>query len=572
MSFTVVQSCPGHSTGASSGAVTATFGSSVTAGNLVLIFPIANVGISETTSAPGLTWGSVGDGHNTYSQPYTHNIDVNSGVAYATYDCWLSKVSTGGTLTVTATPSVSSVLTLFAVEVSFSGGTPTISSGPNQSSGGNSMSLAAGSVTGTPNGLVFAIGNAYDGSASLSATGGYTLAQSIAGGDGIVEAAISYLANTSSSPATPAFTNTASTPWAMIGLWFQEHPATTATLSGPTSGSVGTSYEMTVTLDQPAPSGGVAVPVASTGAAGVLAATSGGSVITSITVAQFATAGTYWWTPSAAGSASITIGPTTPTLTLAGSPLSFTATSTAATAYTFTGPSGGVINVESTTFTVALNGLPTGTQTITVAISGGGLTNPEVLTFSGSTTTQTFQITPTESGTVILTPTSSPQLGDDPSILHYAVSAVPTTWGKYSTVQGFASGLLGTVGYTVYAHDGSTYAVRATAGIIAIGNSSYGALVSLPFSGGYTIEWDDGGSPVTKYAPDVVSPQVGTPTGLNHSQILNMLLAYAANKASGMQPGTGNATFFDTDGVSARIQGPYDEYGNRGLPTLTPVT
>jgi uncharacterized protein (TIGR03437 family) len=99
-----------------------------------------------------------------------------------------------------------------------------------------------------------------------------------------------------------------------------------------------------------------------------------------------------------------------------------------ATSYTFTGPTGGLLNAASTNFTVTPVG-GTYTGTITITPSGGGLTasNAQVLTFSGTSTAQTVTFTPTAVGPVTLTPVSSPALGTDPSALTYNTpSAAPT--------------------------------------------------------------------------------------------------------------------------------------------------
>ena len=88
-----------------------------------------------------------------------------------------------------------------------------------------------------------------------------------------------------------------------------------------------------------------------------------------------------------------------------------------ATGFSFTGPTGGPLNIASGNFTVTPNAPYTGTITITP--SGGGLSTPTVLTFSSSSTAQTFTITPTAAGQVQLTPTNSGSL-TNPALLNYA--------------------------------------------------------------------------------------------------------------------------------------------------------
>ncbi len=95
---------------------------------------------------------------------------------------------------------------------------------------------------------------------------------------------------------------------------------TTATLSGPASGLVGAvSGNFAITLDQPAQSGGVSCPISSS---------VGGDTITStpVVIASGQSTGAFTITPSTVGSRNITLGATTPSLTVAGSPKAYNAT------------------------------------------------------------------------------------------------------------------------------------------------------------------------------------------------------------------------------------------------------
>ena len=355
-------------------------------------------------------------------------------------------------------------------------------------------------------------------------------------------------------------------------LVLEDLSATTATLTiASGSGMAGTPVELTVTLDQPAGFGDVVVPVAQTGGTGTLSATSGGSLITSITITQGATTGTFWWNPTAGGTASITIGRTSPALTLVGSPRSYAASAAAATAWTLGGPTGGVVNTQSTNFTATPNGQYTGTLTITP--SGAGLSTPIVLTYFNSAAGQNFRITPTTTGTVTLTQSNNGAL-TDPSLLHYVSSPAPTTWSYPSVAPGFAIGL-GTVGYTVYAHDGSTYAARTTSGVAQIGAginglAPYMALVSLTFSGGYAIMWDDG---LGNYYVDTVAPLAADTTGINMQQAMAIVLSSIGGKVSGNEPtGISSPIFLGADGVTVRLAGSADNAGNRSVTILSPPT
>src|ERR1700722_12713371 len=95
-----------------------------------------------------------------------------------------------------------------------------------------------------------------------------------------------------------------------------------------------------------------------------------------------------------------------------------------ATTYTFTGPSGGVLNAASSNFTVTPNGSYNGSVTVTP--SGGGLSTPVVLTFSNSAAPQTFTITPTAVGPVTLTPNSSTTLTDASALTYATPPGAPT--------------------------------------------------------------------------------------------------------------------------------------------------
>jgi hypothetical protein len=394
-------------------------------------------------------------------------------------------------------------------------------------------------------------------------------------------------------------------------LIVQDPSATTATLSiASGSGPSGTPVELTVTLDLPAGSGGLTVPIAQTGGTGTLSSTSGGSTVSSITIAQGASSGTFWWNSSAAGTASITIGPTSPVLTLSGSPKSFTATDPSATygltgpssgpigvassaftltpsgsitdtvtfadspsggtftptslswssssaaqtftytpatpgaktltltsgasyaitgspatytatmvatSYTLAGPTAGVVNQSSTAFTVAPNGSFTGT--ISVSLLGAGLAGPIVLAWANSSTAQAFVITPLLVGSATLTPGNSGGL-TDASPLGYIATAAPATWQRWSTVAGFAVGLA-TVEYQVITGStGAVYSAWTTTGVVEQGGGSYGANVTLPSVGGYTILWRRSSTDSPPYATESTSATLLISSGNQGAGIL----------------------------------------------------
>ena len=97
--------------------------------------------------------------------------------------------------------------------------------------------------------------------------------------------------------------------------------ASLATLTGPPSGPIlGASSPFIITLDAGAPAGGVSCPVSSS---------VGGDTVTTSPVAISAglTTGTFTVTASGAGLRNISLNTTTPSLTIAGSPIAYLATS-----------------------------------------------------------------------------------------------------------------------------------------------------------------------------------------------------------------------------------------------------
>jgi hypothetical protein len=141
---------------------------------------------------------------------------------------------------------------------------------------------------------------------------------------------------------------------------------------------------------------------------------------------------------------------------------------TPATAFTFTGPSGGNINSASTNFTVTPNGIYTGTITITPSGPGSTGLSPVVLTFSGTSTLQNFTITPTTAGSITLTPTNNNSL-TNPSNLTYAVSAIPIV-----TVQAasFLTSTTATLNGTITSIGGAN---PTTVGFVYGATAAYGA-------------------------------------------------------------------------------------------------
>lgn len=72
------------------------------------------------------------------------------------------------------------------------------------------------------------------------------------------------------------------------------------------------------------------------------------------------------------------------------------------------------------------------------------------------------------------------------------------------------SGLAGTIGYTVFRPDGSTYSARTTSGIKEpiSGSGAYVAAIGVPNGTGVIIVWDNGSTPVL-YRVDDSNPRYG---------------------------------------------------------------
>ncbi len=148
--------------------------------------------------------------------------------------------------------------------------------------------------------------------------------------------------------------------------WMGGIGLTTASLSGPTFGGLDSqSTAFTVTVNQPASTGGVTVTPASSGGADTFQATSGGSSASSITIPAGSTSVTFYLTPGGtAGNRSISIT-TSPSLSYSGSPITYSAAAVP-TAATLSGPTSGIVGVQSTAFTVTLD-QPASTGGVTVA-------------------------------------------------------------------------------------------------------------------------------------------------------------------------------------------------------------
>jgi hypothetical protein len=224
------------------------------------------------------------------------------------------------------------------------------------------------------------------------------------------------------------------------------------------------------------------------------------------------------------------------------------------------------------------------TQPVLTTFAGTGTnwqSSPPTITVTGvsGVSIGSLTVVSNTSATAMVTPGSS--LGSivfhdstTSAVASASVMAGPTTWFYLASVVGFSSGLIGSVGYTVFRSDGTIYAARTTNGVVALGSAAYSAIVSLPMSGSYCIQWDDNAN---HYAYETVSPigvepvSTSLPGGLNQSQALAEILAAVSGIASGFAgTGSSNPVFLAPDGATARIAGTVDQLGNRTGLTLSP--
>lgn len=199
---------------------------------------------------------------------------------------------------------------------------------------------------------------------------------------------------------------------------------TTTTISGATSGTVGTpSAPFTFGLDQPAAEVTTITPVM-----GNLAGSWNPTTVT-VQVGQTVASLTSTFTASAVGTGTPT---TTNNKSLANATASnFVATSTAATALTLTGPTSGTVGVASGVFTVTANGTLSGSVVVTNAMADS-TTAPSTLTLNSSTLSGTFTGTPSSTGVKAVSITNNGGLTNPSAINYTAAAAAAPTIGALS--------------------------------------------------------------------------------------------------------------------------------------------
>lgn len=191
--------------------------------------------------------------------------------------------------------------------------------------------------------------------------------------------------------------------------------AANITISGPSTGGVGTaSSNFTIGADGILTSSVIVTP--SDGGAG------GSFSPTTVTISSGTPTGTFTYTASSSGAKSISV---TNNGSL-GNPAAFTYTASSATAVTLSGPSSGTTGVASTAFTVGANGTISGTVTVTPSDGGGGgAFSPTSVAISSATPTATFTYTAATAGAKTISVTNNGSLSN-PSNITYTANAVVT--------------------------------------------------------------------------------------------------------------------------------------------------
>lgn len=310
MSWAHVQGTGGQATGGVS-SFQATFSGSVTAGNLIVVSV-------STYIASGTI--SVADNKNAGNYTQAVRIDGNTNYTSAIY--YLVAGTGGASFTITLTGTGTIYPAISIDEYSFTAGASISVDGTATMDYTNTPTPATSTaIVPTASDLIFASVSTWL-AATFTAGTGFTLRYNVDYGSGSPGGIGSEDYVNESGSITPGFTLSATAFSVMTAAAFKATVAggpTTATLSGPTSGKVGSaSTNFTITLDQPAAGGGVSCPVSSSYA---------GDTVTSspVSIAASGTTGTFTITPHIPGSRNVILGATTPSLTLAGTPIAYTA-------------------------------------------------------------------------------------------------------------------------------------------------------------------------------------------------------------------------------------------------------
>jgi hypothetical protein len=213
------------------------------------------------------------------------------------------------------------------------------------------------------------------------------------------------------------------------GVTATDGPATSVTLSGPSSGNVNAaSTNFTVGADG-AITGTVTVTPSDGGVGGSFSPTS-------VAISSGTPTATFTYTPSTGGVRTISV---TNNGSLA-NPSSISYTSVSASAVTLSGPTSGSVSVASTNFTVGANGPIIGTVVVTPSDGGvGGSFVPTSVSISSGSPTGTFVYTPSTTGVRTISVTNNGSLSN-PSSITYTSNEVAATAVTMSGPSGGANG------------------------------------------------------------------------------------------------------------------------------------
>lgn len=196
--------------------------------------------------------------------------------------------------------------------------------------------------------------------------------------------------------------------------------ATSVTMSGPTSGAVG-SPSTNFTIGANGAISGTVVVTPSDGGGG------GSFSPTSVSISSATPTATFTYTPASTGAKTISV--TNNGALTNPSSITYTASGAAATAVTLSGPTSGFVGSPSTNFSVGVNGTITGSLVVTPSAgAGGGTFSPTSLTLTAGAPSGTFTYTPASSGAKTISVTNNGSL-TNPSSITYTANAIGTITG-----------------------------------------------------------------------------------------------------------------------------------------------
>lgn len=201
--------------------------------------------------------------------------------------------------------------------------------------------------------------------------------------------------------------------------------ATAVTLSGPSSGTVGSPSTAFTVGANGVISGTVTVTPSDAGNGGTFTPAT-------VNISSGAPTATFTYTAASAGAKTISVT-NSGSLTNPGS-LTYTAGGVA-TAITLTGPTVGLAGVASSAFTVSANGVITGTVTVTPSAAGCTF-SPTSVNISAGTPTATFTCTPAATGAKTITLANNGSLSNPSAYTYQANAALATTLNITLTTDG----------------------------------------------------------------------------------------------------------------------------------------